>query len=169
MQFAHAACVQSHLDAGHRFRSTKLPLCHLAGPAAVRLPHMRVRKRETEVLYRARIRGGRIEQVRVLTLADWVTGDGIGTTNSRRSAWLEYPIARLGSRRRCARQHPSSNGSRCKHIPAREFTHVLSPSFLYRPQAESEADGAYGAVLIPPELLMTARIGRRDARWSTVL
>src|SRR5258705_3379823 len=59
MQFAHAACVQSHLDAGDRFRNTKLPLCHLAGPAAVRLSHMRVSKRETEVWRRAGIRGGR--------------------------------------------------------------------------------------------------------------
>src|SRR3981189_3396394 len=111
MQFAHAACVQSHLDAGHRFRSTKLPLCHLAGPAAVRLPHMRVRKRETEVLYRARIRGGRIEQIRVLTLADWVTGDGIGTTNSRRSAWLEDPNRPLGRPPPRASQHSPRHGT----------------------------------------------------------
>src|SRR5260370_1086667 len=34
MQFAHAACVQSHLHAGHRFRNTKFPLRHLSIPVA---------------------------------------------------------------------------------------------------------------------------------------
>src|SRR5260370_31619949 len=130
MQFAHAACVQSHLHAGHRFRNTKFPLRHLAGPAAAGLPHMRVSKRETEVWYCAGIRGGRIEHVRVLTLADWVTGDGIVTANSGRPAWLHYPIAGLGNRGRCARQHSAGNGRRCKHIPACEITHVVSPILI---------------------------------------
>src|SRR3981189_1348090 len=84
MQFAHAARVQSHLPAGDRFRNTKSPYRHLTGPAAARLLHMRISKRETEIRRRAGIRGGRIEHVRVLMLADCVARAGIGTANSRR-------------------------------------------------------------------------------------
>src|SRR5713226_3972218 len=82
MQLAHAAGIESHLNAGNRFRDTKLPHRHLTGPAAVRLSHMRVSKREAEVRRRAGIRGGRIEHVRVLTLAGCVVWGGIGTAYS---------------------------------------------------------------------------------------
>ena len=98
MQFAHAARVQSHLHAGDRFRNAKFPRRHLTGPAAARLPHMRIGEREAEIWRCAGIRGGRIEHVRILTLADYVAGDGIGTANARNAAWVEYPIVRLRNR-----------------------------------------------------------------------
>src|SRR6266446_7780731 len=131
MQLAHAAGVESHLNAGNRFRDTKLPLCHLTGPAAVGLSHMRVRERETEVRRGAGIGGRRIEHVRVLTLADCVVRGGIVTAYSRRPAWLKHLIAGLGHRDGCAREHAAGNGCRCPHIPAGEFTHGLPPFLSY--------------------------------------
>src|SRR5882724_2835900 len=131
MQLAHAAGVESHLNAGNRFRNTKLPLCHLTGPAAVGLAHMRVGKRETQVRRRAGIGGRRIEHVRVLTLADCVVWGGIGTADSRRPAWLKHLVAGLGHRDGCAREHASGNGCRRQHIPAGEFTHGLPPFLCY--------------------------------------
>jgi hypothetical protein len=59
---------------------------------------MRIGERKAEVRRCAGIRGGRIEHVRILTLADYVPGDGIGTADSRNAAWVEYPIVHLRNR-----------------------------------------------------------------------
>src|SRR5882724_3167479 len=185
MQLAHAAGIEPHLHAGNRFRDTKLPLRHLTGPAAVGLSHVRIGKRETQVRRRAGIRGGRIEHVRVLTLADCIVWDGIGTAYSRRPAWLKHLIGRLGHRDGCAREHAAGNGCRCQHIPAGEFTHGLPPflsygslllcgslakSLLYGSKSlTAQHTSIPWHLLIPPELLMIARTGRKDALCSTVL
>src|SRR5258706_2016749 len=118
MQLAHAAGVESHLNAGNRFRNTKLPLCHLTGPAAVGLAHMRVGKRETEVRRGAGIRGGRGEDVPAFSLADFGVWGGGGSSYFRRPAWVKDLLAGLGLPERCAREPAAGNRCRRQHIPS---------------------------------------------------
>ena len=88
MQLAHAAGVQPHVHAGDVLGDAKLARGDLAGPAAARLPHMRIGKGEAQIGHRPGIRRRRIDHIGVLPLANHVTGMRVRAANAGRPARL---------------------------------------------------------------------------------
>jgi hypothetical protein len=96
MQFAHAAGIEAHVDAGDVLGDAKLALGDLARPAAAFLAHMRVGKRKAQIGQRAMIGGWRVEDVGILAVAQKVARTGIGAANARSAARLGNLVRALG-------------------------------------------------------------------------
>jgi hypothetical protein len=84
MQLARAAGVQAHVHAGDVLGDAELADRDLAGPAALLLAHMRVGEGIAQVLERAAVGPRRVQEARILPVAQQIARAGIGAAAAGR-------------------------------------------------------------------------------------
>ena len=124
VKLADAAGIEPHVHAGDRFRDAKLACGDLARPAAARLPDMGVRERKPQIGQCSGVGRRRVEEVRILGLADRVARDRIGAADAWSPAGLRRRFRGLSRR---GGDHGAGGHRGRKNIPAREFAHSILP------------------------------------------
>ena len=124
VKLADAAGIEPHVHAGYRFRHAKLACRDLARPAAARLPDMGIRERKPQIGQCSGVSRRRVQEVRILGLADHVARDRIRAADAWSAAGLRRRFRGLSRR---GGDHGAGGHRGRKNIPAREFAHSILP------------------------------------------